>query len=90
MITEIKFRKKVAQGEGPADLAGYSGKEALDKIQFKLPFARITPYVVLAFLAFVVVMMCFSPSYIVAVVIGPIWLAILLIAYQLTQRKKSQ
>ena len=44
----------------------------------------------LAFLAGVVVVMCFSPSYLVAVIVGPIWLAILLIAYQLTHGKKQQ
>ena len=33
--------------------------------------------------------MCFSPSYRVAVVIGPIWLAVLLIAYQLTVSRKG-
>ena len=47
-------------------------------------------FVVLAFLAGVVVVMCFSPSYLVAVIVGPIWLAILLIAYQLTHGKKQQ
>ena len=49
----------------------------------------LTPWLVLAFMALVVVLMCFSPSYRVAVVIGPIWLAVLLIAYQLTVRRKN-
>ena len=88
MITELHFRRVVAAGEGPAELAGLHGKEALDKIQFKLPFARVMPYIVLVFLALVVVLMCFSPSYRVAVFAGVIWLAILLIAYQLTQVRK--
>ena len=60
----------------------------MDRIQFKLPFARVMPYLVLAFLACVVVAMCFSPSYRVAVIVGPVWLAVLLVAYQLTQRCK--
>ena len=90
MVTQLKFRKKVAAGEGPNELAGRSGKEAVDAILFKLPLARVMPFVVLAFLAGVVVVMCFSPSYLVAVIVGPIWLAILLIAYQLTHGKKRQ
>ncbi len=90
MVTQLKFRKKVAAGEGPNELAGRTGKEAVDAILFKLPLARVMPFVVLAFLAGVVVVMCFSSSYLVAVIVGPIWLAILLIAYQLTHGKKQQ
>ncbi|MCH9276806.1 amino acid permease [Bifidobacterium amazonense] len=88
MVTEMHFRKVVAAGDGPAELAGLHGDEALGKIQFKLPLARVMPYIVLAFLALVVVLMCFSPSYRIAVVAGVIWLAILLVAYQLTQARR--
>ena len=87
MVTQLKFRRKVAAGEGPGELAGLSGEEATDAIHFKLPFARVMPYIVLVFLACVVVVMCFSPSYLVAVIVGPVWLAVLLIAYQLTHGK---
>lgn len=87
MVTELKFRRKIAAGEGPGELAGLKGREALDRIQFKLPFASVTPYVVIAFLAMIVVLMCFSPSYRIAVVAGVIWLAVLFGAYQVTQRK---
>ena len=82
--------KVVAAGGAPEDseLAGKSGKEALDAIHFKLPFAKVTPWVVLAFLALVVVLMCFSASYRVAVIAGVIWLAILFAAYQITQAKR--
>lgn len=90
MVTEMKFRRVVAAGGSPHDsaLAGKSGREALDAIAFKLPAARVTPWVVLAFLALVVVLMCFSTSYRIAVIAGVIWLAILFAAYQLTQAKK--
>ena len=64
------------------------GQEALDKLAFKLPFAKVTPYVVIAFMLLVVVLMCFSTSYRIAVIAGVIWLAILFAAYQLTQAKK--
>ncbi|WP_278802350.1 amino acid permease [Bifidobacterium pullorum] len=90
MITEMKFRRVVAAGGSPHDsaLAGKSGREALDAIAFKLPAARVTPWVVLAFLAMIVVLMCFSASYRIAVVAGVIWLAVLLVAYQVTQRRR--
>lgn len=90
MITEMKFRRVVAAGGSPHDsaLAGKSGREALDAIAFKLPAARVTPWVVLAFLTMIVVLMCFSASYRIAVVAGVIWLAVLLVAYQVTQRRR--
>ena len=90
MFTEMKFRKVVEAGGAPedSDLAGKSGQEAIDAIHFKLPFAKVTPWVVLVFLALVVVLMCFSASYRIAVIAGVIWLAILFVAYQITQAKK--
>ncbi|MBT1179803.1 amino acid permease [Bifidobacterium vespertilionis] len=87
MITEMHFRKVVAAGDGPDDLAGLKGDEALAKLQFKLPFARVTPWIVLAFLALVVVLMCFSDSYRIAVYAGVIWLAILFTASQFLNHK---
>lgn len=89
LITQMHFRKRVAAGEGPGELAGLRGEEALGRLHFKMPFASVSPWITLVFLACVVVLMCFSPSYLVAVIVGPIWLAILLIAYQLTQRKQA-
>ncbi len=89
MVTEIKFRRMVAAGDGPAELKGLKGKEALDKIAFKLPFANVTPYVVIAFMLLVVVLMCFSASYRIAVIAGVIWLAVLFAAAQLALGKSG-
>ncbi|MDR0488216.1 MAG: amino acid permease [Propionibacteriaceae bacterium] len=69
MVTELKFRSRI-------------GPDEVSKLSFKLPFQPLSNYLVIAFLAFVVVMMCFSPGYRIAVIIGPIWLAVLLVAYQ--------
>ena len=66
--------------------SGLRGDEALAKIQFKLPGWRWMPYVIIAFLALVAVLMCFSPSYRIALVAGVVWLAVLFAAYALTQR----
>ena len=90
MITEIHFRRVVAAGDGPAELKGLRGKEALDKIAFKLPFARVMPYIVIDFMALVVVLMCFSASYRIAVVAGVIWLIVLFVAYELQSRFAKQ
>ena len=90
MITEIHFRRVVAAGNGPAELKDLKGKEALDKIAFKLPFARVMPYIVIAFMALVVVLMCFSASYRIAVVAGVIWLIVLFVAYELQNRFAKQ
>ena len=90
MITEIHFRRVVAAGDGPAELKGLKGKEALDKIAFKLPFARVMPYIVIAFMALVVALMCFSASYRIAVVAGVIWLIVLFAAYELQKRFSHQ
>ncbi|KAB8294335.1 amino acid permease [Bifidobacterium avesanii] len=87
MITEMHFRRVVASGKGPGELAGLTGDDALAHLQFKLPFARVTPWVVLAFLALVVVLMCFSASYRIAVYAGVIWLAVLFVASQFLKRK---
>lgn len=90
VITEMKFRKAVAAGKGPGRLAGLTGQEALDALRFKVPFARVTPYFVIAFQLMIVVLMCMSDSYFVAVIAGVIWVAVLLIAYQLTQAASSR
>ena len=47
----------------------------------------MTPYVVIAFMRLVVVLMCFSASYRIAVVAGVIWLVVLFAAYQITQKR---
>lgn len=86
MLTHMRFRHAISQGNGPGELAGLSGRHAVERIHFPLPLAKATPWMVLAFLAVVVTLMCLSPHYIVAVVIGPVWLATLLAAYEIMRR----
>lgn len=73
MITQRKFRLRI-------------GAEGTSKLEFKLPGAAWVTWAVIGFLAMVVVLMCFSDSYRVAVIVGPIWLGILLVAYELKRR----
>ncbi|MDR2896022.1 MAG: amino acid permease [Propionibacteriaceae bacterium] len=75
MITQMKFRSRLSSDQRAA-------------LTFKLPGYPIVNWLVIAFLLFVVVMMCFSPSYRIAVVVGPIWLAVLLVAYQIKQHRE--
>ena len=90
MITEMLFRRRVAAGDGPGELNGLRGAEALAKIRFKLPGWNWTPYVIIAFLAMVAVLMCFSPSYRIALIAGVIWLAVLFAAYAITSRSSAK
>jgi AAT family amino acid transporter len=76
-ITQMKFRKKI-------------GSAASAQLQFKLPLARITPWIVLTFLAGIVVLMCFHPEYRTAVIVGPIWLALLLVCFQIMKRRERR
>ena len=90
MITEMLFRRRVAAGDGPGELNGLRGAEALAKIRFKLPGWNWTPYVIIAFLAMVAVLMCFSPSYRIALIAGVIWLAVVFAAYAITSRASAK
>ncbi|SNZ02362.1 amino acid/polyamine/organocation transporter, APC superfamily [Terribacillus aidingensis] len=68
MISQIRFRKRI-------------GKEAEQKLSFKLPFYPISNYLVMLFLAAIVVIMAYIPDYRLALVILPIWIVILSIGY---------
>ena len=83
-------RRRGAAGDGPGELNGLRGAEALAKIRFKLPGWNWTPYVIIAFLAMVAVLMCFSPSYRIALIAGVIWLAVLFAAYAITSRASAK
>ncbi|MDR1264380.1 MAG: amino acid permease [Propionibacteriaceae bacterium] len=77
MITQRKFRRRI-------------GPEQVGRLKFKLPGAGWATWVVLAFLALVVVLMLFSPGYRVAVIVGPLWLGVLLLAFQLKRSRQPQ
>lgn len=74
MITERKFRRRL-------------GPDGAAKLEFKLPGGDVTTWTVLAFMAFVVVLMAITPAYRTAIIVGPVWLAVLLIAYEIKRRR---
>lgn len=76
LITQYKFRKRI--GAAAASLA------------FRLPGGQAATWITLCLLALVVVLMAITPAYRSAVIIGPIWLIVLIIAYEInTRRSKS-
>lgn len=77
MLTQRRFRARI-------------GQDAAARLQFKLPLARYATWSVIGFLSVVVVLMWFSPAYRVAVVVGPLWLAILLAGYEVKRRVEAR
>ena len=69
IITQLKFRKS-------------KSAEEVNKLQFKMPFYPISSYIALAFMAMIVVLMAIMPDYRIAVVIGPIWILVLYVAFK--------
>ncbi len=76
-LTQMKFRK-------------YIGPEGEKKLTFKLPLAKITPWVILTAMACIYILMWFSPSYRIAAYLGPLWIIVLLVAYEITSRHKAK
>lgn len=71
IITNLKFRRRI-------------GPEGVAALEFRMPGNPVTSYVVLVFLALVVVIMAMMPSYRVALVVGPVWLALLWVGYDVS------
>ncbi len=70
VITQMKFRQRIGAAE-------------VEKLGFTMPFFPVANYVVLAFLAGVVVLMAFLPDFRYALYVGPVWVAILYAAYRI-------
>ena len=70
VITQIKFRKRIGAAE-------------VEKLGFRMPFFPVANYVVLAFLAGVVILMGFLPDFRYALYVGPVWVGGLYVAYRI-------
>jgi L-asparagine transporter-like permease len=73
LITQWKFRR-------------HASAETIDGLAFKMPGAPFTTWIVIAFFVGVVALMVLTPQYRPAVYVGPIWLAVLLVAYEIKKR----
>ncbi len=76
IITQLKFRKSKSE-------------EEIKNLKFKMPLHPISSYICLAFMAMVVVLMAIMPDYRIAVIIGPIWLLILFVAFKIKKSSKK-
>ncbi|WP_231583159.1 amino acid permease [Actinobaculum suis] len=73
IITEWKFRSKI-------------GPQGVAKLRFPLPGGRVSSVFVLIMLALCAGLMVYLPQYRIAAFIGPLWLLILFIAYEIKIR----
>ena len=74
VITQMKFRRRI-------------GATEVEKLGFKMPFYPVGNYIVLTFLAGVVILMAFLPDFRYALYVGPVWVGILYVAYRLKSRR---
>ncbi|MGW0894193.1 amino acid permease [Saccharopolyspora sp. NPDC002578] len=77
VIAHLGFRRKVARGEIQANT-------------FRMPWAPYSNYVVLAFLAMVVVLLAFDSDTIIALYITPVLVIALGIGYVVSRRRSAQ
>ncbi|MCF2706692.1 amino acid permease [Arcanobacterium haemolyticum] len=77
MITQAYSRKKMSDDE-------------VRSLRFPLPGGMAATVFVLVALAAIVVLMAFSPAYRTAVIIGPIWLIVLIVAYEVKRRRSGE
>lgn len=68
LITQLKFRQKLQLDEKK-------------KLTFPMLWYPASSYISIAFLLFVVVLMAFNTSTRIALIVGPIWFTLLLVAY---------
>jgi AAT family amino acid transporter/D-serine/D-alanine/glycine transporter len=75
MFTHLKYHQKVKAGE-------------IERSKFQMPGAPVTNWIVIVFLAAVIVLLAFNDETRIALYVGPIWFIILAISYQFVKRKK--
>ncbi|WP_175685618.1 amino acid permease [Burkholderia anthina] len=68
LIAQMRFRRTLSA-------------DTIARLPIRVPFYPLGSFIALAFLALVVVLMAFSPDTRVALVIGPVWIVLLGIAY---------
>ncbi|EEE09481.1 proline-specific permease ProY [Burkholderia multivorans CGD2M] len=75
LIAQMRFRRTLSA-------------DRVARLPIRVPFYPLGSYAALAFLAFVVVLMAFMPDTRVALVIGPLWIVLLGIAYTVCYAKR--
>ncbi len=77
LISQMKFRKSLTP-------------EQVKKLKFPMKGYPYANYISIAFLAFVIVVMCLSRDTLIAVIVGPIWLIVLVAFYYGTGINKNK
>lgn len=68
LIAQLRFRRTLSAGQ-------------VARLPIRMPFYPLGSYAALAVLALVVLLMALTPDTRVALVIGPVWIALLGVAY---------
>src|SRR4051794_6319245 len=76
VISHLVYRRRVAEG-------------AVAASPFRMPGSPITNWVVVAFLAFVAVLLAIYPSQRVALYAGAVWAVLILVAYAINVRRST-
>lgn len=76
LLSQIKFRRSLT-------------KEEVDKLEFKMPLSSFMPYVTLAVLAYLVVLMAFTEDTRLGVLVGVVWYVLLVIIY-FSKKKRTE
>jgi amino acid transporter, AAT family len=76
VISQLAYRRKVAAGAVPGS-------------PFRMPGSPVTNWIVVAFLAFVTVLLAFNSSQRVALYAGAVWAVLILVAYAIHRRRSA-
>lgn len=77
LITQLRSRKAMKKTE-------------IKQLDYKMPLFPFTNYLALAFLVFVTVLLGFSKDTFIALIVGPIWIALLVVLYYITGLHKRK
>ncbi|EPH02355.1 hypothetical protein HMPREF1531_01661 [Propionibacterium sp. oral taxon 192 str. F0372] len=64
-------------------------REAHEKSIYKLPFPQVTPWVVLAFFAFILIVTAFQEGQLIKLALTSVWFVILFIGWQVQKRRRG-
>ncbi|MEK5528454.1 amino acid permease [Viridibacillus sp. FSL R5-0468] len=76
LITQLKFRKSLSKAQ-------------VSKLKYKAFMYPVGPYLALAFLSLVMILMAYFPDTRIALIVGPIWILFVYIMYQVIYKDKK-
>ncbi|MFM1655356.1 amino acid permease [Brevibacillus sp. B_LB10_24] len=76
LVTQLRYRKSLSKDEA-------------NQLQYKLPWYPYSVYATLAFLALVIIIMAYFPDTRIALIVGPLWLALLTGVYYVKKLNRT-